>query len=137
MEVKLGKANLVATSRQLVQSIHIMTVSCGWESSTTYMVINEWVSNGWCTWGGGGGGHVFCLGHIIHVAGQMGLHVITITTTTWNVNGNPPKELPRHELDKPGFFGIFLVFFFFFWPFLRNWIFYLFLKKKGKSLQIE
>jgi hypothetical protein len=57
--------------------------------------------------GGGGGWSCVCLGHIIHVAGQMGVHVITITTTAWNVNGNPPKELPRHELDKPGFFFFF------------------------------
>jgi hypothetical protein len=73
------------------------------------MVINGFQMDGALL---GWGGSCVCLGHIIHVAGQMGRHVITITTTTWNVNGNPPKELPRHELDKPGFF-----FFFFFFGF--------------------
>jgi len=92
---------------------------------------HEWVSNGWCTWVGWS---CVCLGHVIHVAGQMGVHVITITTTTWNVNGNPPKELPRHELDKPGFFfflgGVWGGLFF-------GTEFYFIFEKKGKSLQIE
>ncbi len=82
--------------------------------------------------------NVFCFSNIIHVAGQMGFHVITITTTTWNVNGNPPKELPRHELDKPGFFFFFWDFFCFFGLFFgTEFFFFLEKKKKGKSQQIE
>jgi hypothetical protein len=95
------------------------------------MVIDGFQMDGALGWGGvgwGGGWSCVCLGHIIHVAGQMGVHVITITTTAWNVNGNPPKELPRHELDKPGFF------FFFFGGggclFFGTYFFFFFLGKK-------